>query len=251
MSRRPPSGIWLTTWTRCAPGPAGAGRSAAVRDSGASGQAPFMQKNVPKYTPSWVQTVTVWAEASKREVSYALCNDRRTLLWFANQRAVEYHPSLVRAEERNHPTHLVLDLDSAFRRHFRFAVLTAYWSARPSPMPGCRAQPEPAGPRACTCTSRWMAPRRPGHSRGHPGDRSRPSSRSRDRHHSLPCRTTVGERSSSTGRGRRGHRRRHVSPRVRASVPVSFPVAWEELDDVAPGDFTVHTTVSLLAASDP
>ena len=61
------------------------------------GQAPFMQKNVPKYTPSWVQTVTVWAEASKREVSYALCNDRRTLLWFANQRAVEYHPGLVRA----------------------------------------------------------------------------------------------------------------------------------------------------------
>ena len=56
------------------------------------GQAPFMQKNVPKYTPSWVRTVAVWAEASKREVSYALCNDRRTLLWFANQRAVEYHP---------------------------------------------------------------------------------------------------------------------------------------------------------------
>src|SRR5918999_2954181 len=52
------------------------------------GQAPFMQKNVPKYTPSWVRTVTLWAEASKREVSYALCNDRRTLLWFATQRAV-------------------------------------------------------------------------------------------------------------------------------------------------------------------
>src|SRR5690348_1069156 len=57
------------------------------------GQAPFMQKNVPKYTPPWVPTVTLWAESSKRDVSYALCNDRRTLLWFANQRAVEYHPA--------------------------------------------------------------------------------------------------------------------------------------------------------------
>ena len=57
---------------------------------------PFMQKNVPKYTPDWVRTVTMWAETSKRDVSYALCNDRRTLLWFANQRAVEYHPTLVR-----------------------------------------------------------------------------------------------------------------------------------------------------------
>src|SRR5213592_473553 len=53
------------------------------------GQDAFMQKNVPKYTPPWVRTVSFWAETSKREVSYALCNDRRTLLWFANQRAVE------------------------------------------------------------------------------------------------------------------------------------------------------------------
>src|SRR5918996_2248046 len=58
------------------------------------GQPPFMQKNVPKYTPEWVRTVPLWAETSKRDVSYALCNDRRTLLWFATQRAIEYHPTL-------------------------------------------------------------------------------------------------------------------------------------------------------------
>src|SRR6187397_898113 len=56
------------------------------------GQEAFMQKNVPKYTPEWVETVEIYAEASKRAVRYALCNDRRTLLWFGNQRAVEYHP---------------------------------------------------------------------------------------------------------------------------------------------------------------
>src|SRR5688500_15359339 len=39
------------------------------------GQAPFMQKNVPKYTPDFVKTVSLWADASKRNVSYALCND--------------------------------------------------------------------------------------------------------------------------------------------------------------------------------
>ena len=67
------------------------------------GQAPFMQKNVPKYTPPWVQTVSFWAETSKRDVSYALCNDRRTLMWFANQRAVEYHPTLIRADRGTAP----------------------------------------------------------------------------------------------------------------------------------------------------
>src|SRR5438874_4298619 len=89
------------------------------------GQEAFMQKNVPKYTPSWVRTVRFWAETSKREVSYALCNDRRTLLWFANQRAVEYHPTLVRADRPAHPTHLVLDLDPPDADAFSMAVRAA------------------------------------------------------------------------------------------------------------------------------
>src|ERR1700731_4908943 len=89
------------------------------------GQAPFMQKNVPKYTPDWIPTVSVWAEASKREVSYALCNDRRTLLWFANQRAVEYHPTLALAGHMDHPSHLILDLDPPDEGAFGAAVRAA------------------------------------------------------------------------------------------------------------------------------
>jgi DNA primase len=41
------------------------------------------------------------------------------------------------------------------------------------------------------------------------------------------------------------------SPRVRPKVPVSFPVAWDELDRVTPEDFTLHTAASLLAERDP
>src|SRR5229473_3129489 len=89
------------------------------------GEEAFMQKNVPKYTPPWVETVQFWAETSKREVSYALCNDRRTLLWFANQRAVEYHPTLVRADPPDHPTYLVLDLDPPSAEAFPLAALAA------------------------------------------------------------------------------------------------------------------------------
>src|ERR1700730_10304529 len=90
------------------------------------GQPPFMQKNVPKYAPSWVRTVALWAEASKRDVSYALCNDRRTLLWFANQRAVEYHPALARADRLDRVTHLVLDLDPPDDNAFTMAVRVAH-----------------------------------------------------------------------------------------------------------------------------
>src|SRR5215216_538241 len=90
------------------------------------GQKPFMQKNVPKYAPPWVRTVKIWAERSKREVAYALCNDRPTLLWFANQRAVEYHPTLVRLGPPDPPqTHLVLDIDPPAGAPFDAVVDTA------------------------------------------------------------------------------------------------------------------------------
>src|SRR6266568_415083 len=89
------------------------------------GQKPFMQKNVPKYTPDWVATTPVWSAASKREIAYALCNDRRTLLWLANQRAVEFHPTLFRIPETDVPTHLVLDLDPPEGGDFRPVVVAA------------------------------------------------------------------------------------------------------------------------------
>ena len=41
------------------------------------------------------------------------------------------------------------------------------------------------------------------------------------------------------------------SPRVRPGVPVSFPVGWDDLDDVAPADFTVHTALGVLGDRDP
>jgi DNA primase len=41
------------------------------------------------------------------------------------------------------------------------------------------------------------------------------------------------------------------SPRIRPGTPVSFPVAWAELDGVVPADFTVRTAAVLMAEGDP
>src|ERR1700691_4439276 len=108
---------WLTGWWR-------GWRLAVIRVR--PGQAPFMQKNVPSYTPPWVRTVKLWAQASKREVSYALCDDRRTLIWFANQRAVEYHPTHALADHLERPTYLVLDIDPPAPDAFGLAVPAAH-----------------------------------------------------------------------------------------------------------------------------
>ncbi len=90
------------------------------------GQPPFMQKNLPKYAPDWIRTEAIWAEASKREVHYPVCDDKRTLLWFGNQRAVEYHAQLYRSADDVHQTHLVLDLDPPEGAGFDVVVQAAF-----------------------------------------------------------------------------------------------------------------------------
>jgi DNA primase len=41
------------------------------------------------------------------------------------------------------------------------------------------------------------------------------------------------------------------SPRLRPGMPVSFPVAWADLDAVNPADFTVRTAVTAAGNTDP
>jgi len=41
------------------------------------------------------------------------------------------------------------------------------------------------------------------------------------------------------------------SPRIRPDVPVSFPVAWDQLDRVPPADFTLRTAVRSIAGQSP
>jgi bifunctional non-homologous end joining protein LigD len=88
------------------------------------GQQPFMQRNVAKGAPEWVRTVAVWSAGAHREVHQVLCDDRRTLLWLANQRAVEFHVPFVRTGEEE-PTGIVLDLDPPEDADFDVVVRAA------------------------------------------------------------------------------------------------------------------------------
>jgi hypothetical protein len=95
-----------------------------------AGQRPFMQKNVPGYAPPWIKTVSMWAESSHREVRYALCEDRPTLIWLANQRAVEYHVMLGTAGHLDRPSCLVLDIDPLAISRWAAAAGGGCWRAR-------------------------------------------------------------------------------------------------------------------------
>ena len=216
------------------------------------GQEAFMQKNLPSYTPSWVPRVTVWAESSKREVTYALCNDRRTLLWFGNQRAVEYHPALIRVDNPEHMTHLALDIDPPHGDAFAEAVRAARIVRQVLSDERLDAVIKTSGAKglhifvpivssvsidAAAAAARAIAAR---------AERLDPDAvtsafMKEDRGGRVFVDSTrVGGATVAAA----------YSPRVRPGAPVSFPVDWDDLDSISPADFTVLTATRHLGAGD-
>jgi len=217
------------------------------------GQDPFMQKNVPKYTPEWVRTVTIWAETSQRQVAYALCDDRRTLLWFANQRAVEYHPTLVTADDWVHPAYLVLDLDPPEGAGFGHVVAAARLVREVLTGAGLTGAVKTSGAKGLhvfvPIDTHW------------PVEDVAAATRAvavRAEQLDPALATTAFIRDDRGGRVFLDSTRSGgativsaYSPRIRPGTPVSFPVGWDALDDVTPSRFTLRSAPGLLGSADP
>jgi DNA ligase D-like protein (predicted polymerase) len=198
-----------------------------------------------------LRTVTVWAESSRREVRYALCDDWPSLLWFANQRAVEYHVTLSLAGQPDRPSYLVLDIDPPEGGPFAQAVAAARLvrealaglgltgAVKTSGSKGLHVYvPVEVDSEAAAAATRAIAAR---------AERLDPD-----------LATTAFIREDRQGKVFIDSTRAYgatvaaaYSPRVRPGVPVSYPLAWEDLDGIVPGDFTVHTVPALLGSHDP
>jgi DNA ligase D-like protein (predicted polymerase) len=218
------------------------------------GQAPFMQKNLPAYAPGSIPTLEVATQDGKRVVRYPVCDDRETLLWFANQRAVEYHPTLYLGHAFDAPTHLVVDLDppagsDAFARAVQAAVLV-------------RQVLRDGGMAALAKTSgakgvHVVVPLAPGPSAMDVAAATRAVAARAERLD--PTLTTtaflVEERGGKVfldaTRAAGATVVAAYSPRVRAGVPVSFPLGWDDLAGAAAEDFTITTVPRLVGDADP
>jgi DNA ligase D len=216
------------------------------------GQDQFMQKNLPKYTPDWVPRTEVWAEASHRQVTYGLANDRRTLLWFGNQRAIEYHPALMLAGE-HHPTHLIMDLDPPEGGDFALAVQAARLVRQALQEAGMSGAVKTSGSKGLhvfvpldgkSPADEVAAATRAVAARAERIDPELATSAfiKEDRHGKVFLDATRSGGATVVAA---------YSPRIRPGVRVSFPVAWDDLDDVKPADFTIHNAPGLLGDGDP
>jgi DNA ligase D-like protein (predicted polymerase) len=213
------------------------------------GQDPFMQKNVPKYTPAWVRTVSFWAERSKRDVAYAVCDDRRTLLWFANQRAVEYHVPLFRLGDEHGPVTMVLDIDPPEGSGFGAVVAAAQLVHEVLTEANLEAAVKTSGAKGVHV----LVPIEPT-----PADDVAAATRAvaaRAERLDPQLATTAFVRDERAGKVFLDSTRvggativAAYSPRLRPGLPVSFPISWAELDDVVPADVTIHTAPELLVS---
>jgi len=218
-----------------------------------------MQQNLPDYAPPWIRTVTMWAESSRREVRYPLCEDWRTLLWLANQRAVEYHVTLGLAEPGDPagsaarigpPCYLIMDIDPPPGGPFGQAVAAARLvrqaladvglagAVKTSGSKGLHVYvPVDASAEETAAATRAVAAR---------ASRLDPALATT----AFVVQDREGKVFLDSTRAYGATVASAYSPRVRPGVPVSFPVRWDDLDDIAPGDFTVHTAPGLVGAGD-
>jgi bifunctional non-homologous end joining protein LigD len=215
------------------------------------GQAPFMQRNVSKGAPDWVRTIAVWSWSAHREVHQVLCDDRRTLLWLANQRAVEYHVPFLPAGS-DHPTGIVIDLDPPEGADFAVVVRAAGLVRQALDDSGLAGAVKTSGskgvhvvvpirgamPEDAAAATRALAAR----AERHDPDLATTAYIKEDRH---------GRVFLDSTRAGQGTIVAAYSPRIRPGLPVSTPVPWESLGDIRPSDVTVTTAADRIGDADP
>ena len=75
------------------------------------GQKGFLQKDVSKGFPEWLQRVEVPQKKKNGVVHYPIVTDTRSLLWLVNQNSITPHVWTSRAPDLHHPDLCVFDLD--------------------------------------------------------------------------------------------------------------------------------------------
>jgi DNA ligase D-like protein (predicted polymerase) len=215
------------------------------------GQEPFMQRNVSKGAPDWVRTVAIWSFGAHREVHQVLCEDRRTLLWLANQRAVEYHVPFFRVGHETEPTGLVIDLDPPEGADFGMVVAAAGLVRRALDDSGLAGAVKTSGskgvhvvvpvrgsgPEDVAAATRALAAR----AAAHDPELATTAYIIEDRHGRVFLDSTRSGSSTIVAA---------YSPRIRPELPVSAPVGWDGLAAVRPGEITVRTAGAVLGDVD-
>ncbi len=203
----------------------------------------FFQKRVPKGAPDYVQTARIQFP-SGRHADEVCPTEVAVVGWAAQMGTITFHPWPVRSADVDHPDELRLDLDPQPGTDFADAVRVAGEARALLDELGYRGFPKTSGGRGIHIYVR-IAPRWTFTDVRHAA-----IAFGRELERRLPEKVTT--RWWKEERGERifidynqNARDRTIasaySIRPKPGAPVSAPLAWDELTEVAPEDFTVAT----------
>jgi len=209
--------------------------------NGAEGEA-FYQKRAPSERPEWLRTV-VLSFPSGRTAEEVVVDDAAGLAWIVNLGCMELHPHAIRASDLDHPDELRVDLDPgpgvawADVRRVALEVNALLTEA------GLRAWPKTSGSRGMHVNVRiepcwsFAEVRRAALALSREVERRLPNLASskwwKEERHGvfLDYNQNAKDRTTSSA----------YSVRPLPDARVSAPLAWSEVPDCEPGDFTLFT----------
>jgi DNA ligase D len=215
--------------------------------SGDHGDA-FYQKRLPKGAPPYAETATI-AFPSGRAADEVCPTEPAVVAWAAQMGTLTFHPWPVRRDDVDHPDELRIDLDPQPGTDFHDAVRVAAVARELFEELGMRGFPKTSGNRGVHVYVR-IEPR---------------STFSEVRHAAIAFGRELERRTPAVTtkwwKEERGERifvdyNQNARDRTIASAyslrpipgaPVSTPVTWEELPDVDPRSFTLHTVPARFA----
>jgi DNA ligase D len=210
----------------------------------------FFQKRVPKGAPDYLETARI-EFPSGRHADEICPTELAVVAWCGHMGTITFHPWPVRADDVDHPDELRIDLDPQPGTDFTDAVRVAATARELLGDLGYVGFPKTSGGRGVhiyvRIEPRWTFT----------DVRHAAIAFGRELERRLP-----GEVTTKWWKEERGERifvdynqnardrtiASAYSIRPKAGAPVSAPVTWDELRDVAPEDFTVATMPARFAA---
>ena len=69
----------------------------------------FFQKNLPHWTPKWIEQAEIGDD--KKSINYMVASEEASLVWLANLACIEMHQMHCRVHHRDNPDYFVFDID--------------------------------------------------------------------------------------------------------------------------------------------
>src|SRR6266550_2529552 len=210
---------------------------------------PFYQKRAPENRPAWLRTVTL-SFPSGRTAEEVVVDDAAGLAWIVNLGCIELHPHAVRTNDLDHPDELRIDLDPGPGVEWDTVRWVAMESKNLLEEMGLRGWPKTSGSRGMHVNARiqprwtFTEVRRAALALSREIERRAPTLATskwwKEERHGvfLDYNQNAKDRTTCSA----------YSVRPLPDARVSTPLAWEEVAECEPADFTVSTMPGRFAA---